>query len=98
MPLDNPSINFLDVFLTLLSVPPTPSDNAEQHSKSHARFEVKAAGWDDKPITRGTTELVKDWIVAQVGCTPRRRPEKALVAARRVYDIFVCDTRVYDVT
>lgn len=38
----------------------------QKSSKSHARFEVKAAGWDDKPFTRGITEKVKDWVVGQV--------------------------------
>ncbi|CAB1114906.1 unnamed protein product [Ectocarpus sp. CCAP 1310/34] len=39
-------------------------------SRSHARFEVKAAGWDDKPIVKGTTETIRAWIVNQPWWTP----------------------------
>eukprot|EP00752_Nemacystus_decipiens_P007205 g6449.t1 len=42
----------------------------KESSKSHARFEVKAAGWDDKPITRGMTEKIKTWITSQPWWTP----------------------------
>lgn len=38
----------------------------QRSSKSHARFEVKAAGWDDKPFVRGMTERIKEWFVIQV--------------------------------
>lgn len=43
------------------------SSTTSAASKSHARFEVKAAGWDDKPTVRGITEKIKTWITTQVG-------------------------------
>lgn len=42
-------------------------ESSTSTTKSYARFEVKAAGWDDKPIIRGMTDKIKGWITTQVG-------------------------------
>lgn len=55
-----------------------------QGGKAHARFEEKAAGWDDMPIIRGITELERAWMSRQVGGADR-------VDAKRqtVYSLYV---------
>lgn len=46
------------------------TEYTQQSTKAHARFEVKAAGWDDMPIIRGITELEKAWIFNQPWWNP----------------------------
>ncbi|CAM9853643.1 unnamed protein product [Pylaiella littoralis] len=42
----------------------------QESSMSRARFEVKAAGWDDKPIVQGITKMIKAWMTSQPWWTP----------------------------